>query len=1051
MDSPAISLYDASAGSGKTYTLVRQYLAIILSSDKDDAYRSILAITFTNKAVNEMKSRVVNSLSAIASGKDDKKTLDLIQDLSSVTKMPSEKIRDKARRIIRNIIHNYAAFDISTIDKFTHRVIRSFAHELNLPASFDVSVDTEGLLQEAVDALIAKAGEDPVLTKILVDFTMEKTDDDKSWDITREMMETGKLAISEVNAREIALLGERSAEEFIEIRRKLREATKCIDEDCVRVAVEAIAKLQAHGIDPKSFSRGDFPNHLGYISRNELKKTHKKYRSAEDIRINKGAPNRDAIDALVPELLEQLDKVYRDHERRDFYNAFLKNLTPLSMLSALTSEISRIQQEQQVLSISEFNRIIHEQVKGQPAPFIYERIGERYRHFFIDEFQDTSQMQWENLVPLIDDATSSQVDGVAGTLLIVGDPKQSIYRFRGGKAEQFIALSKEQHTFNNKDFKKFALDTNWRSLCGIVNFNNDFFEAIANVFTNEDYRELYARYCRQKDTGKQGGYVTIRFIKTDPAEDTDEDALTHAEKYVAKTIDRVRSTRAMGFEYGDIAILTRKREQSELIAAGLIGCGISIISSETLALANSSDVKFVINALNCVRNPADQEARAAFLLEIAADAHMAQHDFTAKGLALSEPDLEQWLKEMGFSFSFASARQKSLYETAEEIVRVFLPDRAAFGYSQHFLDIVLERDMRYQAGISDFLEYWERTGAKHSIPSPESREAVRVMTIHKSKGLEFPVVILPFADENYAKKPREKLWLDADEQAIGLPRVLVDKTKQVADFGEAAAAVYHQREQEELLDNVNILYVAMTRAEQQLHIISGMHLDKSGEPCSGRMSTFFMDYIRQKGMFDTDRFDYGFGSPAGPQGEARPGQKPETIVPVREALDFSDVRISGKAALMWGTLQQEAIEFGNVIHEVMSFVGTRDDVAKAVENGKSIGLFNSAQEEIVRETVRGIVSHDELAAFFDPGNTVLNEQAIIRPNLPNVKPDRMVLTKDNQVLLLDYKTGAHKDAYVDQLASYEEAIRGMGLRVGKKVLVYTGRGVNVINLQNNLT
>ncbi len=1051
MKSPAISLYDASAGSGKTYTLVRQYLAIILSSEKDDAYRSILAITFTNKAVNEMKSRVVNSLSAIAMGEEDKKTLGLIDDLSSAIKIPPDKIRQKARRIIRHIIHNYAAFDISTIDKFTHRVIRSFAHELNLPASFEVSVDTEGLLQEAVDALIAKAGEDPVLTKILVDFTMEKTDDDKSWDITREMMETGKLAISEVNAREIALLGNRSPEDFIEIRRKLRDAAKCIDDDCVRVAVEAIAKISAHGIDPKSFSRGDFPNHLGYISRNELKKSHKKYRVPEDIRVNKGSPDRDAIDALVPELLEQLDTVYRNHERRDFYHAFLKNLTPLSMLSTLTGEIARIQQEQQVLSISEFNRIIHEQVKGQPAPFIYERIGERYRHFFIDEFQDTSEMQWENLFPLIDDATSSQVDGVAGSLLLVGDPKQSIYRFRGGKAEQFIALSKGEHKFNNKDFQKFPLDTNWRSLCGIVNFNNDFFEALAPVFTNEDYRELYARYCRQKDTGKQGGYVTIKFIPADPIDDIEDDSLTHAERYVRETIARVERARELGFEYGDIAVLTRKREQSELVAAGLIERGISIISSETLALANSTDVKFIINVLKCVRNPGDQEARAAFLLEIASDAGIPKHDFTAQGLALAERDFEAWLLGHGFDFSFASARRKSLYETAEEIVRTFLHDRAAEGYAQHFLDIVLERDLRFQSGVSDFLDYWERTGPKHSIPSPESRDAVRVMTIHKSKGLEFPVVILPFADENYARKHREKMWLDADEESIGLPRVLVDKTRQVADFGEAAASIYNQREQEELLDNVNILYVAMTRAEQQLHVISGMHLDKDGQPCKARMSTFFMDYLIQKNQFGPDRYLYEFGEESGPVGGSRPGQKPETIVPVERALEFSDIKISGKAALMWGTLQQEAIEFGNVIHEVMSFIATRHDLEDAIVKSKSIGLFTAVQEPVVRKTVQGILSHPSLEMFFDPANTVLNEQAIIRPNQPNVKPDRMELTPDNRVLLLDYKTGAHKDAYVDQLASYEESINGMGLIVAKKALVYTGREVNVINLQNNLT
>ncbi len=1051
MTSPAFSLYDASAGSGKTYTLVRQYLAIILSAEKDDAYRSILAITFTNKAVNEMKTRVVSSLSSIATNKEDAKTLALVNDLAAVTGLSPAAIRAKAKRIIRNIIHNYAAFDISTIDKFTHRVIRSFAHELNLPAGFDVSIDTDGLLQEAVDALIAKAGEDPVLTRILVDFTMEKTDDDKSWDITREMMETGKLAINEVNAAEIATLGAKSAEEFLEIRNKLREAVQCVDQDCVDRAMAILAMLEKHGVDHASFYGSYFPKHLQSIAEKRFNGKTKKYLSPDDIRVKKGVPDADVIEKLIPELIRQAGEIYDQYNRRDFYGAFLKNLTPLSLLSTLGSEIKRIQQEHQVLSISEFNRIIHEQIKNQPAPFIYERIGERYRHFFIDEFQDTSLMQWENLFPLIDNATSSEVDGVAGTLLIVGDPKQSIYRFRGGKAEQFIALSKEQHNFNNKDFKKFSLDTNWRSLCGIIHFNNDFFEVLAPIFDHPDYRELYANQCRQKDTGKQGGQVSVKFIVPDSNDEEEDEPLTNSERYVRETIDRVLQCRRLGFEFGDIAILTRKREQSELVAAGLIEQGISIISSETLALANSSDVRFIVNVLRCVRNPADLESRAAFLLYLAEDVKMPLHDFAYRGLDLTESQLESWLAEMGYAFSFSSARRKSLYETAEEIVRVFLPDRASEGYAQHFLDIVLERDLRYQSGITDFLDYWDRTGSKHSIPSPESRESVRVMTIHKSKGLEFPVVILPFADENYSKKPREKIWLDADEASVGLPRVLVDKNRQVTEFGEAAARDYHQREQEELLDNVNILYVAMTRAEQQLHVISGLHLTKDGEACTGRMSTFFINYLRQKGLFDPERRYYEFGQAQGPFEAVEDGERPVTIKPVARSLEFSHIRISGKAAMMWGTLQQDAIEFGNVVHELMAMVETADDIDQAVASALSKGIFTGEQLPLVKHTLSTIVHHPDLAEFFAPGNTVLNEQAIIRPGDRNVKPDRMVLTPNRNVLLMDYKTGAHRDSYVDQLADYERAITGMGYNVVKKVLVYTGRVVNVINLQNNLT
>ena len=556
MQTSAFTIYDASAGSGKTYTLVKEYLKIIFLSNKNDAYRNILAITFTNKAVHEMKSRVVDSLSEFANDNPSEKAMQLMETIHQETQLSVSKIKEKAKNIIKHLIHNYAAFDISTIDKFTHKVIRAFAHDLNLPITFEVSLDTESLLTEAVDALIAQAGEDEALTKLLIDFTMEKADDDKSWDVSKDIMDTGRLVLNENNREELKHFDQKTIADFTSIKQKLSKLNVDFEIDCTRLATEALSVISSCNIDEKSFSRGTFINHLNAIKDNNPKASDRKYIDFDDIAINKSAKDRAVIEAVIPNLLQILKQVYAILETKNFYKAFLKNITPLSLLNTVSNELAKIQQEQNILSISEFNKLINDQIQNQPAPFIYERLGEKYRHFFIDEFQDTSQMQWQNLIPLIDNATSSQFDdGAQGTLMIVGDPKQSIYRWRGGKAEQFIALSKNENPFNNKNKQSVSLATNFRSYSEVVEFNNDFFGLLSQEFSNEDYIDLYKNHSHQNTNHKKGGHVCISFISKIQKTDDDEGEQTKSDLYLNAIVDKINNLKAINFNYQDIVIL----------------------------------------------------------------------------------------------------------------------------------------------------------------------------------------------------------------------------------------------------------------------------------------------------------------------------------------------------------------------------------------------------------------------------------------------------------------------------------------------------------------
>jgi ATP-dependent exoDNAse (exonuclease V) beta subunit len=1049
MQRPSFSIYDASAGSGKTYALVKEYLKIILVAPKNDAYRNILAITFTNKAVHEMKSRIVGSLSEFAKDEPSVKAQDLMRDLAIDTELSIIQIKTKSQQIIKHIIHNYAAFDISTIDKFTHKVIRAFAHDLNLPMTFEVTLDTENLLVEAVDAIIAQAGEDEILTKLLIDFTMEKTDDDKSWDISREIFETGRLVLNENNRSEITHFQDKSITEFVEIKKKLAEACKVLEKESIVFAEEVLSLIDKNGIDAKSFSRGTFPNHINSIQQGKFNPKNKMFHEFDDIVINKTAKDRAIIENLIPEFLQILSKVYTAFEKINFYKAFLKNITPLSLLNTVSNELAKIQEEQNILSISEFNAIIHREIQNQPAPFIYERLGERYRHFFIDEFQDTSEMQWQNLIPLIDNALSGQDDfGVKGTLMIVGDPKQSIYRWRGGKAEQFIELSKDQNPFNNPDKKLEHLDKNYRSYSQIIEFNNDFFKLLSNEFEDLDYKDLYENHSHQKTNDKTGGYVNISFIpKTETAEE-DEEALGKTDLYVLATLNTIQKVLQQGFQYKDIVVLTRKRDQGIAIANYLTEQKIPLLSSETLMIQNATEVRLIIHLLKYLKNNSDLEAKAYFLHYIGQyiQDKLPLHDFIAQGMALfQETDFENWLMSFDISLSFQNVRKKSLYEAVEIIVSKFLPSEGN-AYVQYFLDIVLERDVRNQAGISDFLSFWDKNAEKFSIPSPEGNDAVRIMTIHKSKGLEFPVVIFPFAEEDYNRKPKDKLWLNAEEKDLGLPKVLIDNSSAVEGFGEEAAEVYNQKKQEELLDNINVLYVALTRAEEQLYVISNMNLSSKGEVPKNNMCSFFINYLGNKGVFDENKLEYEFGSSTKLSSMKQHVDASKTIPLVSEMLDTKNIKIAQREALMWGTQQQEAIEYGNLIHEILSFVKTRSDIDLAVTKALESGLITFGQKEAVCTTVQEIVGHSELSNYFAEGNEILNEQTIIQKEGKAVKPDRMVLTKDKEVLLLDYKTGVHNVKYQQQLDNYQDAIEKMGYKVVKKALIYIGKEIVIVNL-----
>ncbi|MEW4922249.1 UvrD-helicase domain-containing protein [Algibacter sp. 2305UL17-15] len=1029
-------IYNASAGSGKTYTLVKSYLKILLSSKRPEAFKYILAITFTNKAVSEMKGRIIDTLKLFSDASilknPDSMFISLCEDLN----MQPEVLHKKAKGILETIIYNYAAFDVSTIDGFTHKLIRTFAYDLKLPLNFEVELDQNSLLTEAVDSLIAKAGTDNELTKILVDFAIEKADDDKSWDVSNDFNKIAKLLVNENDIPFIEKLKDKTLGDFKTLKGILRKEILETETVIVKNAKTVLNSIENAGLQFTDFTRGTLPNHFKKASELDLNRLYDN-KLEENISERKSIYNKTAspevsniIDSLLPEI-EVLYKTVKAHVfHLKFLKAFYKNVTPLSVLNEINNELKLLKEDQNKMLISEFNTIISNEIKDQPTPFIYERIGEKFKHYFIDEFQDTSVKQWENLIPLLNNVLSTE----GGSAMLVGDAKQAIYRWRGGKAEQFIGLCNNENPLNaEKDVAH--LPSNYRSFKEIVTFNNGLFKYLSNtVFNHPDYADLYQN-SHQEISKTKNGYVELSFLDIEKDDDRNE-VFSEA---VLKTIN---TCIANGFELGDITVLIRKKKEGVAIANFLSTKGISIVSSETLLIANSQEVRFINNLLALLLQPNNNEIKIKVLEYLSNRFNIEdEHQFFSEHLNLSLTQLFKQLQAYNV-FLTNNLLQLPLYDLVETIVRAFNLVPSSHAYVQYYLDTVLDFYQKKGSDIAAFLDYFDKKKESLSIISPEGQNAVQIMTIHKSKGLEFPVVIFPFADLDVYQEIEPKEWISINEEKYaGFSNTLLNFNSDFEHFGTEGLQIFNAHKAEQELDNINLLYVALTRAEEQLYIISKNDSKLKEESKAKKYSGLLINYLQHLNLWNDSENSYSFGNPKRESNYSMHEQltsfQNSFISNAKETLN---IKVVTKSGMLWDTQQQEAIEKGNLIHDIMAQIKTKDDIDFVFTDFLDASIINNEQSEPLRSIVSEIIEHPKLKDYFTTKYTIYNERDIITENGTIFRPDRLVIDDNkNSITIIDYKTGDESQNHVNQLNNYQNILTNMGYLVKEKVLVYTNK------------
>ncbi|MCL5127352.1 exodeoxyribonuclease V subunit beta [Algibacter sp. L4_22] len=1037
------TIYNASAGSGKTFTLVKAYLKILFSSNKPYLFKNILAITFTNKAVAEMKGRIIDTLKEFSSEKILKSDNAMFSSICKELDLKPEQLHNKAITLLESIIHNYAAFDISTIDGFTHKLIRTFAHDLKLPLNFEVELDQDSLLREAVDSLISKAGTDDILTKVLVDFAIEKADDDKSYDVAFDFNKIAKLLVNENDIPFFEKIKDKTLEDFKTLKNQLKKDIIQEEAFIAEKAKQFLVQLEASGLEFKDFTSGYLPKHFEKLANNNLNVAFGN-KWQENLENGTLYPKRVTaeIAGIIDSLQPQINLVFNITKQavfnHKFLKAFYKNITPLSVLNAINTELTLLKEDQNKMLISEFNSIISKEIKNQPTPFIYERIGEKFNHYFIDEFQDTSESQWSNLIPLLENSVASE----NGSTMIVGDAKQAIYRWRGGKAEQFIDLfNKKSHPFPIEQLVD-NLPDNYRSFKEIVDFNNSFFKFLSSqIFKKEDYKDLYEN-ASQNIKKDQTGYVEISFLDFEKEDDKDE-------VFPKKVHENIKNCLVNGYKLEDICVLVRKKKEGVAVANYLSQQNIPIISSETLLINNAPEVVFTNAVLGYLMQPKNDELKMEVLDYLATLFNIEdKHGFFANHITLNISDFFKSFEAFNISINSETLLQLPLYDLAETIVRSFNLVKTSNAYVQFYLDIVLDFSQKKGSDISAFVEYFDKKKENLSIISPKGQDAVQIMTIHKSKGLEFPVVIFPYADMDIYREIEPKEWLEIDKEKYnGFSHTLLNFNKDFEFFGKQGQQIFENHKAEQELDNINLLYVALTRPVEQLYIISKNDSALKEEAKSKKYSGLLINYLQHCNLWNDSELIYSFGDITKTSKETSTSK--ETNIQhefISTSKEHHNIKVITKSGFLWDTNQEEAIEKGNLIHDIMSHIETKDDVDSVIKDFVSSSTINQEQAFELKPLVFEIVNHKKLATFFTKSNTIYNERDIITKEGVILRPDRVVVNANKEAVILDYKTGIEDKKHEQQLQVYQDILESMNFSVKQKFLVYINQEINIKEL-----
>ena len=1059
MATNAFKVYQASAGSGKTYTIVKEYLGLCLKSQADtDNYSQILAITFTNMAANEMKDKILRQLDDIIHSDLSHEPKGMEADLIKELNIDRHSLKANAELLFEKIIHDYSSFCVSTIDAFVQRLSRSFAKDLNLPTQFNVSIDED----EVADAITERIGEqigpaNPFLTKILEDFSEMKFDNEKSPKIANNIHDFVKKLFSEEAFQKNEQNHFETEEQYKETLDFINKKVSPFEAECKQFVNAFEGFIKTHGLTEEDFNykaKGPCLSLLKNLKDNKLSPLGERQMQLIDGNFkwhSKTLPSRvgsfEQLDADFQQIFVGFLKRYQQQVGPyQFYRSQLNQLSLYVLRSKIKSEMEAYIGEEQIVHISEFNKRINELMGDFTVPFVYERLGEHFKHLFIDEFQDTSVLQWQNLIPLLDNSLATN-----NMSMVVGDGKQSIYRWRNGEVGQIVSLpevfSKPEGSpafdqFENNLISHFnfnELKCNYRSFDNIVNFNNSFFsygmqylsEASRRVYADENPQYNKKVSIEQHSTIDDKGFVQVELF------DTKDD-----EVMLKRVKELIEELSGKGFQRSDITILVRKNRVGSLIANYLNDNGIDVVSAESILLKSSNKVQLVINTLDYLIHDDNPVAVASVLYYWNATHHEGFNGMVdgifdqANKIAKGETDIENGMGLEPGALKALLAKSYSLYDLCSAMMRLYGFNTVGDAFLNFLLDVVYKWQSSDESGIGNFLEYWEKKKDKLSVISGNTN-AVNIMTIHKSKGLEFNVVICPFVVDNLDDKKSSTLWISPMELGFdaipNIDKVQFTLTKDSATWSPQAKQLAEEESAKVRLDNMNLNYVAFTRAVQRLHILSYQVKDEGKNP----INAFLKDHPNTYGDPDTRKVDL---------------KKEKTALKdvFTESVSsewFDKITIDPDPSMFWISKddKMKPQEWGEFVHQVLSEIQNAKDIDHVLNPYITAGVIDMPTASMLQGLFEQMVLDPTIYEAFTDQAKVKNECDILSRQYGIIRPDRYAELPE-KIILLDYKTGMKSDEHHQQLRRYIAVLKNM---VDKKIeayLVYLGDKVNVVTV-----
>ena len=1051
---PRLLVYKASAGSGKTFTLAVQYIRQLIEDPY--SYRRILAVTFTNKATTEMKERILSQLYGIATSL--KSSDGYLKEIMKTSDKSVDEIRKAADTALKNIIHDYSRFRIETIDSFFQSVMRNLARELELGANMTIELNNTDVLSDAVDSMIEKLDRMSPTLYWLLEYIEERIADDKKWNVSSEIKSFGRNIFDEAYIEKgVALREKLKDSKFIpQYRKKLQEKRESVLETMKGFNEHFLEILNANELTPTDLKNGargigSYFNKIasGKLSNDVRNATVEKCLEGAENWTTKTSPYKSTIISLANQVLIQ---VLNDAEKTrmasnkvlNSCDMSLRYLNNLQLLMRIDSEVREQNLNHNRFLLSDTNALLHSIIREGDASFVYEKIGTTIDTVMIDEFQDTSRMQWENFHLLLEESLA-QKEGS----MIVGDIKQSIYRWRNGDWKILAGLDKDRSfRLNSK-----TLDTNWRSEANIIAFNNDIFTSACRVL-NERYKadegedctqllDAYSDVCQKTSKNTKEGYIKLSFLKNSeehPYTDTTMELL-------AEEVDALVKK---GVRVNDIAILVRKNKSIPAIADYFDkNTPYRVVSDEAFRLDASLAVCMLIDGLRYISEPTDRIACAR--LAVAYQKEILKKDVDYNTVLLNS--VEDYLPAE-FRLMLPEMSLMPLYELLEKLFVIFRMDmiEEQDAYLCAFYDAVTEYMQNNSSELTSFLTYWNETLYAKTIPSGEI-SGIRILSIHKSKGLEYHTVLQPFCDWKMENETfNHMLWCKINEaDADKEPFCELDLTP--VNYSSAMAESYfsdsYREERLQLwVDNLNLLYVAFTRAcknlivwckDEQKDTVSKL-LRESIDCMKEIKMTCNMTELDEEDEENKEENDepivYEYGEIC-ISGEKKKSDSTNRLVAIPNAVNVKiesleteiDFKQSNRSAdFIRGdedeeeNLHSQYIRQGQLLHTLFASIDTKEDLTAAIERLLFEGVIESAEKaQEIYEIAEKALNLDEVKDWYSGEWTLYNECSIIyndeQGKMQTRRPDR-VMMKGKEVIVVDFKFGKKKPEYSTQVREY---------------------------------